>query len=98
MMEDMISDLMAFDPSTIEAACAAWRRKDVGYFPKSGQLIACIRENEERSVASARARQPAFTAKNYERLLPPPRNGKLKSWQEILQERGLQLGVRAPKP
>lgn len=93
VMEDMIADLMGFSTAQIEKACDVWRKKNVAYFPNSGQLIACIQENQEASIANARANRPAFQARQYDRLLPP-RNGKLKPWQEILREHGLRLGEK----
>lgn len=91
VIEDMIGDLIEYDPRDVAEACTAWRRKpEASYFPKSGQLIGCIRERHEASIANARANKPAFRAIQYETsALAAP----LKPYRQILAEKNLALPV-----
>jgi hypothetical protein len=91
VMEDMIEDLMDHDPQEIAAACSAWRRKpEASYFPKSGQLIACIKEASEAKIPhpGGHARESFRASEQFrrEQALAGPQPVALKPWRQVLAD------------
>jgi hypothetical protein len=107
VIEDMIEDLLEYDPQEIAAACSAWRRKpEAAYFPKSGQLIGCIKEAHEARIPhpGGHARESFRASEQFrrEQALAGPQPVALKPWRQILAEKGKALPApeaeAPPKP
>lgn len=89
VMQDMIEDLMPYDPQEIAEACTAWRRGNNAFFPKSGQLITLLNNRRETAIPHPGGHaRVTFRAQPGEG--PRPR---LKPWRQILAEKGKALSA-----
>lgn len=82
VLEDYIFDLSGFTPTEVQTACAAYRRKDAQFFPKSGEIIALIRQYRPSASYLPKFEKP--------KEIEYQRTGKLKSVAEVLRQNGFE--------
>lgn len=92
LLGDYVSDLIGFNPIEVEAACSAYRRKEVQFFPKVGEIIALIRQDRPSVSYLPKVERP--------KEIEYQRTSKLMSVADVLRKNGFERAAdtwNAPK-